>query len=257
MFGGAGGSTENVPYAAAFHFGVVGTGPENGYGVFGWSPTGAGSVGVLGRADQGIGVIASSNTGLSLLVRDGGRMQQQLRATGAPASGSFSAGEMIRDGAADMYICTVGGSPGTWRRVTAQHPEYAFAGGSINLLPRPIRVIDSRGNGAPITNGTTRFTHLVKLDAQISGTVADSLSVPAGATGVLGNLTATDSLGSGYALVWATGQPAPNTSNINFSVSSGAIANYFISALSTDGKLSVMAAFASTNLIVDIFGFTF
>jgi hypothetical protein len=257
VFGGAGGSTDNGLFASAFQFGVVGTGPENGYGVFGYSPTGAGSVGVLGRADAGIGVVAASNTGISLLVRDGGRMQQQLRAAGAPAAGTFNIGEMIRDGLGDMYICTAGGTPGTWRKVTAQHPAYANAGGSINLLAHPIRLIDSRGNGAPITNSNTRFTHLVPLDAQVTGTVADGLSVPAGATGILGNLTATDSLGSGYALVWPTGVTTPGTSNINFSSTSGAIANYFISALSTDGKLSVMCAFAATNLIVDIFGFVF
>ena len=258
VFGGAGGSVDNSLYAPAFQFGVVGTGPENGYGVFGWCPTGAGSTGVLGRADAGTGVVASSVTGISLFVRDGGRILQDLRGTtGAPTVGSFSIGEMVRDALGDMYICTVGGSPGTWRKVTAQHPEYANAGGSVNLLAHPIRLIDSRGNGAPITNGNTRFTHLVPLNAQVTGTVADSLSVPAGATGVLGNITATDALGSGYALVWPSGIPAPSTSNINFSTTSGAIANYFISALSTDGKLSVMSAFASTNLIVDIFGFLF
>jgi hypothetical protein len=257
VFGGAGGSVDNSLYASAFQFGVVGTGPENGYGVFGFSPTGAGSTGVLGRADAGIGVVASSYTGISLLVRDGGRMQQQLRAPGAPAAGTFNVGEMIRDGLGDMYICTAGGTPGTWRKVTAQHPAYANAGGSINLLAHPIRLIDSRGNGAPITNGNTRFTHLAPLDAQVTGTVADGLSVPVGATGILGNLTAVDSLGSGYALVWPTGVPTPATSNINFTTTSGAIANYFISALSTDGKLSVMSVVAATNLIVDIFGFVF
>ncbi len=128
VFGGAGGSTDNGVFASAFHFGVVGTGPADGYGVMGYSPVGTGAVGVLGRADEGIGIIAASSTGLSLLVRDGGRMQQQLRAVGAPAVGSFSIGEMIRDGRGDMYICTASGAPGTWRKVTAQHPAFADAG---------------------------------------------------------------------------------------------------------------------------------
>jgi hypothetical protein len=257
VFGGAGGSVDN-PFASAFNFGVVGTGPADGYGVFGYNPVGTGAVGVLGRADQGIGVIASSSTGLSLLVRDGGRIQQQLRANGAPAVGSFSIGEMIRDGLGDMYICTASGTPGTWRKVTAQHPEFAGAGGSINLLAHPIRLIDSRGLGAPITNGIVKFAPGAVLSAQVTGTVADLLSVPAGAKGILGNLTATEAAGNGFALVWPTGQPQPSTSNINFSLASNpAIANYFISALDTAGKMNVMTSAAASHLIVDVFGFVF
>lgn len=247
------------PFASGFSFGVVGTGGTDGYGVFAYSPVGTAAIGMLGRADEGFGVVASSFTGVSLYVRNSGRILQDLRATGAPASGAFTIGEMIRDGAGDMYICTVSGSPGTWRKVTAQHPAFANAGGSINLLARPIRLIDTRGNGAPITNGSARLTPGTPLVAQISGTVADSLSVPAGAKGILGNLTATDALGNGFALVWPVGQPQPATSNINYSVttSTPAIANYFISAIDATGKLNVQCAAAGTHVLLDVFGFVF
>jgi hypothetical protein len=247
------------PFASGFSFGVVGTGGTDGYGVFAYSPVGAAAVGVLGRADEGFGVIASSFTGVSLYVRNGGRVLQDLRATGAPASGAFTIGEMIRDGVGDMYICTASGTPGTWRKVTAQHPSYANAGGSINLLARPIRLIDTRGNGAPITNGSAKLTPGTALSAQITGTVADSLSVPAGAKGILGNLTATEATGNGFALVWPVGQPQPATSNINYSVttSTPAIANYFISAIDAAGKLNVMCSAASTHVLLDVFGFVF
>jgi hypothetical protein len=248
------------PFGAGFKFGVVGTADAEGYGVFAYSPVGTSAVGVLGRADQGFGVIASSFTGVSLLVRDSGRIQQQLRpTTGAPSAGTFSIGEMVRDLAGDMYICTASGTPGTWRKVTAQHPAFANAGGSINLLPRPIRLVDSRGNGAPITNGSAKLTPGTVVTAQITGTVADSLSVPAGATGILGNLTATEATGPGFALVWPTGQPQPATSNINYSAvtANPAIANYFISALDASGNMNIMCAAASTHILVDVFGFVF
>ncbi len=119
-------------------------------------------------------------------------------------------------------------------------------------------MIDSRGLGAPITNGNAPFAPGAVLSAQITGTVADSLSVPAGARGILGNLTATEAAGSGFALVWPTGQPQPATSNINYSLASNpAIANYFISALDAAGMMNVMTSAASTHLIVDVFGFVF
>lgn len=251
------GSHEGVdnPFATNFSFGVVGTTESGGYGMFGYNPTGTTSVGVLGRADAGIGVIASSFTGLSLLVRDGGRMQQQLRTTGAPTTGTFNAGEQIRDGLADLYICTVGGTPGTWRKVTAQHPAYANAGGSLNLLPRPIRLLDTRpSTTAPINNGFAKLAANTELSLQISGTVADSLSVPSGAKGILGNITITGATAAGYALVWSADQPTPLTSNINFR--DGDQANYFISAIDAAGKLKVLAS-AATNVLIDVFGFVF
>lgn len=256
VFGSSEGA-ENT-FGANFSFGVVGTaGLDAGYGVFGYNPTGTSSVGVLGRADAGIGVIASSFTGVSLLVRDGGRLQQALRSTaGAPTTGSFTVGEQIRDSAGDAYICTASGAPGTWRKLVAQHPSFASSGGSINLLSKPIRILDSRGNGAPITNGSAKFSVNTPLTAQITGTDVGGLSVPAGATGILGNLTATQAAAGGYALVWAgaAGTP-PATSNINF-VPGADVANYFISALDSAGKLNVQAS-QPTHLIIDIFGFLF
>ncbi len=260
VFGSTGGPDNE--FAAVSSFGVVGTGGVGGYGVFGYcdkeSPT---ATGVLGRADAGYGVVAASVTGVSLLVRNGGRLQQSLRtAAGAPSVGAFTIGEMIRDVGGDMYICTVTGTPGTWRKVTAQHPEYANAGGSINLLARPIRLIDSRGTaGVPINNGSVRFSPGVPLVAQITGTVADGLQVPAGARGILGNLTATGATGDGFALVWANGQPQPATSNMNYSLASAnpAIANYFISAIDSTGKMKVQCAGNATHLLVDVFGFVF
>ena len=257
VFGSAGGIDNDY---TATQIGVFGSAGQTGYGVVGLCPTGALAVGTLGRADEGYGLVGSSDTGVSILARNGGRIQQQLRSTaGAPTIGTFNKGEMIRDLNGDLYLCVVTGSPGTWQKVTAQHPGYANAGGSINLLPRPIRLIDSRGNGAPITNDSKRFAAGVPLEAQITGTVADGLSVPAGAKGILGNLTATQPLANGFALVWATGQTQPLTSNINYSVATAtpAIANYFISSISAAGKLNVMAAAASTHLLVDVFGFIF
>lgn len=258
VFGSAEGA-ENT-FLGSNTFGVVGTAGPSGYGVFGYTKTGTGAVGVLGRSDEGFGVIASSFTGVSLYVRNSGRLQQDLRSTaGAPAAGSFQIGEMIRDSLGDMYICTAAGAPGTWRKVTAQHPAFANAGGSINLLANPIRLVDTRGNGAPITNGAARLTPAVPLSAQITGTVVNDLSVPVGATGILGNLTATAATGNGFALVWPGGQPQPGTSNINYSIatSTPAIANYFISAIDATGKLNVACAVAATHVLIDVFGFIF
>ena len=244
---------------SSYAFGVVGTAKASGYGVFGYTPTGTDSVGVIGRADAGVGVIASSFTGVSLLVRDGGRLQHELRAaTGAPISGSFSVGEQIRDAAGDMYICTASGSPGTWRKVTANHPAYANSGGSINMLSTPIRVFDTRpGTTAPLNNAFAKVAGNTALTLQITGTVVGGISVPAGAKGVLGNLTIIGPAGDGYAQIWPSGA-APTTSNINYGVvnANPALANSFICGLDATGKLKVLT-FQTAHVLVDIAAFVF
>jgi hypothetical protein len=38
--------------------------------------------------------------------------------TGAPTAGTFAAGALHMDSAGDLFSCTVGGTPGTWRQLT-------------------------------------------------------------------------------------------------------------------------------------------
>jgi hypothetical protein len=211
---------------------------------------------VYGEAEQGFAMWGNSSTGISVFAGGGGRILQEPRGPGAPTVGDFSAGEMIRDAAGDMYICVAKGTPGTWRKVTAQHPAYANAGGSVNLLPNPIRLVDTRGQGAPITNGATKLSPGVALVAQITGTVVAGQSIPVGAKGILGNITATGEVGSGFALVWPANQPQPGTSNLNYTAGVD-IANNFVATLDPTGKIKFMCAGTSTHIIIDVFGFIF
>ncbi len=257
VFGSAGGGEENT-FLGSFSFGVVGTAPVGGFGMYGTANTGAGSVGVKGRADEGTGVAAASTTGISLHVQDGGRILQALRAAGAPVAGSFATGEQIRDANGDMYICTASGTPGTWRKVTAQAPGYANAGGSINLLAQPIRLLDTRPTTtAPLNNGFAKVAGNTTLTLQITGTVASGLSVPAGAKGVIGNITIIAPNGDGYAQVWPSGA-APTTSNINYGTISAnpAIANSFIVALDPTGKINILT-YQTAHVLIDVAGFVF
>ena len=47
-------------------------------------------------------------------------LRLRLRSTpGAPTTGAWSKGTMILDSAADLFICTAAGTPGTWKKVGA------------------------------------------------------------------------------------------------------------------------------------------
>lgn len=125
---GVAGETESAASGnvAAIRSGVIGRNAGTGPGVFGNSVNangdgvqGRGKVGVRGVSINGNGVLGQGGTGY------GGQFQgtrAQLRLTptsrtGKPDSGLHQVGEVYLDQAGSMFICTVAGTPGTWRRV--------------------------------------------------------------------------------------------------------------------------------------------
>jgi hypothetical protein len=106
-------------------FGVEGritgdTGGDLAYGVFGLG----GTHGVVGAITNGNGTGVMGDTG----PRDGyggefrgGKAPLRLwpsTRTGRPTSGTHQQGEIYMDSAGALFVCTVDGSPGTWRKVT-------------------------------------------------------------------------------------------------------------------------------------------
>jgi len=79
-----------------------------GYGVVG---DGAGTgAGVLGRGSTGYGGQFSGNRAQLMLV--------PASTVGKPTTGAHVKGELYMDSATTLFVCTVNGTPGTWRRVT-------------------------------------------------------------------------------------------------------------------------------------------
>jgi hypothetical protein len=89
-----------------------------GFGVVG-DGTGTGGSGVLGRNAEGAGVEArASRYGGKF---DGSRAQLVLvpkTSTGRPTTGTHAKGEIYMDSAGTLFVCTKGGTSGTWRKVT-------------------------------------------------------------------------------------------------------------------------------------------
>jgi hypothetical protein len=233
--------------------GVLGISHGKGNSVFGFKPEGAPGDGVVGLARSGRGVHALSDTGIALEVGGSARMLQQFRATaGAPTTGSFFAGEQIRDANGELWLCIAPGSPGTWRR--AALVRNGFAGGSVNFLAKPIRIFDSR-SGAPLANGTAR-------DVQVTGVVVGGVSVPAGAVGVIGNVTVTQTVApNGYLTLYPQGSPpSPATANINWFAASQNLNTSAIVALNAaNGRLTIHNGMAggsnATHVVFDVAAF--
>ena len=88
-------------------FGLVGDGTgSTGAGVLGRDPSGPG---IEGRASKYGGKFAGNQAQLMLVPKS---------TTGKPTSGAHSKGEVYMDSAGTLFVCTAGGTPGTWRKVT-------------------------------------------------------------------------------------------------------------------------------------------
>jgi hypothetical protein len=180
-------------------------------------------------------------------------------------------GEIYIDSRGSIYGCTASstGPPftsGTWQRIAAAAPNYnnADAGslgqaGSINLLPSPIRVFDSRVSGNPADPGRAAgaLTAGSVTTLQITGVsqIGSTVTVPAGAVGVIGNVTAAGPAASGYLRLYPAGRPQPGTTNLDY-VKGTTVGNFCVVGLSASGQMNVYVE-ATTNVVFDITGFVF
>ncbi len=91
---------------------------------------------------------------------------------------------------------------------------------------------------------------------QVTGTNVGGFQVPPGATGVIANLTVTDTAGGGDLILYPTGTTPPNTSNINDGPGQTA-ANFASVGLSAAGQMNLFAHVSATQAIFDVAGCVF
>lgn len=215
--------------------------------------SGPSSIGVIGQSLGGYGVVGDANGGIDLWIggtAGGGRALWNPQPTPGAPTYTAMLGEQIRDANGELWLCTAGGSPATWVRAATVMNNYV--GGSVHFLLNPIRVIDTRGNGAPITNGGSALAGNSTLVAQITGASVGGIAVPDGAIALIGNLTAIP-FAPGDLTIWADGLPRPNVSNLNYA--SANVANAVTARLSSAGKVDIFAHNGRAHVILDITGF--
>lgn len=119
-------------------------------------------------------------------------------------------------------------------------------GGKVTTIT-PERIVDSRsgvGTAArPWGEGEVRNV-----------AVAGRGSVPAGATAVIGNLTATNTTSWGFLSAWPAGAPQPSSSNLNF-IGGQTVPNLVMLKLGANGQLAISNGLGSANVIFDVMGY--
>ncbi len=123
---------------------------------------------------------------------------------------------------------------------------YVPAGGSgYTSILNPARALDTRdGTGAPVGK--------VNPGAPVTLQVTGLNTVPAGATAVAINVTATEATAPGYVTVYPCGA-LPGTSNLNY-LATASVANFVVAALSPAGQVC-LATYQPVHLIADVSGY--
>jgi hypothetical protein len=118
----------------------------------------------------------------------------------------------------------------------------------------PTRAYDTRNN---IGNaGTNDVAGGEFRDVQITGTLPNSsVTIPADATAVALNVTATNQTGAGFLTVTPGGAAKSNTSNLNIPPGLIDVANATVVGLGSAGKVRVYNENNPTDIIVDVVGY--
>jgi hypothetical protein len=247
-FGAAGLSSHGTGvYGLGFFDGVIGVSiGDEGTGVQGHdTATGQLGTGVVGESDNGIGVLASG--GLAPLF-----LQPPISsgAVGPPTTGTHQAGELYVDFNGALFYCFAANE---WIQINK---------GFTHLLPNPIRVFDSRITGSKNPALPGRAAGPLALGSPVTLTIAGAtvggVSVPAGAAAVIGNVTVTNVVNSGWLTLYPAGSPTPTTatpSTINYQTSDAALANACTVGLNSSGQMDILAFQGSTQVIFDVTGY--
>jgi len=126
---------------------------------------------------------------------------------------------------------------------------YATGAESAFNALQPERLLDTRtGNGAPAATVGAGGV----VDLQVTGRGG----VPAGATGVVLNVTAVGLSGSpsSWITAWPTGTTLPNASNLNL-VSGQVIPNLVVAKVGAGGRVSLRNQAGSVHLLADVAGY--
>ncbi|HYN31747.1 MAG TPA: hypothetical protein VES40_03915 [Ilumatobacteraceae bacterium] len=225
--------------------------------------------GIGGPAQQfGAGEIRSLQVaGVAGVPREAQSVVVNITLTAASGIGfitAFPAGQPVPD-ASNVNIV-----PGGVRANTAVIK--VGAGGRINLLMAEANadvIVDVLGSFGPYGGKVTTITPERIVDSRNGvGTpaapwgdgevrnvaVAGRGSVPAGATAVIANVTATNTTAWGFLSAWPAGLPQPASSNLNFLPGQN-VPNLVMLKLGAGGQLSIFNGRGSANVIVDVMGY--
>lgn len=233
--------------ATSSSIGVKGSSSSTlGVGVYGESTDTSGGSGVVGTSAAGSGVVGR---GVYDFLADGnGLVVLNKAGTTNPPTGGLQ-GTIARDAAANLWYCHTNGQ---WRKITG-----ATAAGAFHAV-EPTRVYDSRAAApTPGTLGPNSSRVVSVADGRNNAGVVNVANiVPAGASAVTFNVTATGTSGGNFLSVAPGNAASSGASTLNWAGGYD-IAN--ASVVKLDGSRQVKVFMGdqggSSHFIIDITGY--
>lgn len=131
---------------------------------------------------------------------------------------------------------------------------YLYNDVTVVPLGRPARLLDTRA-GETTVDGLFQGDGIRTPGTSVRLTIGGRANVPAGATAVVLNVTATEALAPGFVTVYPNGAARPLASNLN--VTAGAtVANAVIAKLGPGGTACFYTS-TTTHLVVDVSAYLF
>lgn len=172
------------------------------------------------------------------------------------------AGEFLFDPDGTLWFCVGDGGgtnpPGLFVKLAGK-----ATAGQLHLLPAPVRVYDSRpvadfpaGTGdGPVQSGAGAERAIDMTTGVVSGKAGKQPAAPLGASGALFTLTIITATGAGFAGAFASFQPWPGNSTINWTAPGQIIATTTVSALN-GGHVTLHAdGGGTTDFVIDVIGY--
>ena len=186
--------------------------------------------------------VGSPISGYSVVASPGGASCSTTVATSCSVSG-------LTAGTAYTFSVRAIGAGGPGPAATTTVPVVPWSGSRFHPLV-PSRILDSRRNDSGFSG---RVTSTTARDLQVTGRGGAS-NVPASASAVVLNVTATDSSEASFLTVFAWGTTKPNASNLN--VGPGQVrANLVTVKVGAGGKVAIATSNGSTNVVADVVGY--
>jgi hypothetical protein len=227
----------------------------DGVGVYGTSTNGSGLTGV---SSNSAGVDAFSTNFIDLRCTGTGRLYLREHGTaGAPSTGQYFVGEMIRDEQGNFFVCVTGNgtTAGAWRRIAGPATS-----GQLHAVD-PFRAYDSRRGGysvnGPLPIGGSRLIS-VKDAHDDTGVVAIPDVIPVGATAVAYNITVIDPTSPRGFLAVTPGNAAVTTvASVNWFGPGQTIGNASIVKLDSNRQVKVFAGgqAGAVGCAIDVVGY--
>jgi hypothetical protein len=237
---------------------------DSGTGVFGLTTSGYGVYGLAtGSVDNTRGVTGNSTSGTGVEgfgglyggAFTGGLAPLFLApsgAPGAPSSALHHLGEVVVDSLGVLWVCVGDGTPGTWVRVATV--PFKVPGGTISYLSTPIRLLDARTSpgAALVTRGPLAGNETYAFTvAGLGGS-----GIPAGAQGLIGNMTVLGPSGAGNLSLFPAPGPGPSVASMTFGTPGLFLANGVNVAIGMAGKIMIQnQSSGTTPLVLDAVAF--